>query len=85
MTWTPSSWCSGARRSRASRCATCLRTSGSRRPGPAPSDANAGGDCSVCGVPINAARRAACPGAVRCADCQRDVEAHHARRVRTGV
>jgi phage/conjugal plasmid C-4 type zinc finger TraR family protein len=41
--------------------------------------------CAVCGEPISAARRAACPGATRCAACQAEMEARQHRRVRTGV
>nr|WP_246152244.1 TraR/DksA C4-type zinc finger protein [Roseospira navarrensis] len=41
--------------------------------------------CQVCGEEIDAARRAACPGAVRCADCQNDHERRRDRRLRTGV
>jgi len=32
-------------------------------------------ECCDCGEPIPEARRLACPGAVRCVACQREVEA----------
>lgn len=31
-------------------------------------------DCADCGQPIAAARRAAAPGSIRCADCQAEQE-----------
>jgi len=52
---------------------------------PAPTTATPTTRCVSCGQPIPAARRAARPGATRCAACQAAAEVRATRKRRTGV
>jgi RNA polymerase-binding transcription factor DksA len=52
---------------------------------PLESRASPGGHCVDCGDPIDPARLAALPGALRCIDCRRDDELRRAQRARQGV